>query len=537
MTMRPGRLALPTLLALAAILAKPPPAGAYGERIHRALPALALDEGALGPVAPGATPQDLGAFRAWLYGLGVATPDGALRERILARFPDEASFVDPRAFKELLSMNPEAEVFGVDRTAGEVPARRGDLLAAASAHPDDDRRNQDRFARDADGRVRVGPDGQPLPADPAILWMGRSTGVNSQAHAHYGLTRKRHSDDPGVLKTEPERFTVPVEAMAFGAELAEAYALLAFAASRFPSPARDHLVGLYEGAAFHHVQDVCNQVHAIQVGIYDFFVSAKLQSLVEDLVTGGGLLRSRRGFRSIGIGIISNHHLMSEELWADRVEEVLAAGPAGGDPEVRRAVEAARADDPDLLADLDRDAPGGTFAGFGRALAQAVVERSAPEGAEVYRRVFTFAPGLRSRHVAFDAEADDPEPFVADPADPEVGRALGEFYALQGRGFSRAGTAMRAFEARLAAFRTTAPAPGGDAAPDPALRAVVDAFFRARLDAADEAAARLAAWVPEPESDLPVSWWVLGIYALPLGAVAAALWRRRTRRPMDRRTP
>src|SRR5229473_3215603 len=62
----------------------------------------------------------------------------------------------------------------------------------------------------------------------------------------------------------------------------------------------DWLAACFAGAAFHHLEDVGNQIHTVQVGIYEFFRDAWMQSKLRDLRTLGGLLGERRSLRQIG---------------------------------------------------------------------------------------------------------------------------------------------------------------------------------------------------------------------------------------------
>src|SRR5205085_2293186 len=77
--------------------------------------------------------------------------------------------------------------------------------------------------------------------------------------------------DPEVLKKDPRRFAVPPTAHAYGREFAQLYTDLAGMAEN------EWLAATFAGAAFHHIEDVCNQIHTVQVGIYEFFESAFLQ--------------------------------------------------------------------------------------------------------------------------------------------------------------------------------------------------------------------------------------------------------------------
>src|SRR5690606_26299959 len=61
--------------------------------------------------------------------------------------------------------------------------------------------------------------------------------------------------------------------------------------------------------------------------IYDFFVDAKIQSILDWLWSLGGLLRPATPFRDIGIGIVANHHFLSESYFEKRLDEVIAGAP------------------------------------------------------------------------------------------------------------------------------------------------------------------------------------------------------------------
>ena len=186
-----------------------------------------------------------------------------------------------------------------------------------------DQRNRERLAYDADRKPLRDKKGQPVPADPALLNFGKLGFLSSQAHAHYGLPQLQFSDDPEVLKTDPRRFAVassypkgPVLTLA--AEMAQEHLDLALLASLCATPegapAGRALTHLYTGQAFHYLEDVSNQVHTVQVGLYDFFVDAFKARLMMSLRTGGGYLGPLRSLSSIGIDILTNHHTLSEAL-------------------------------------------------------------------------------------------------------------------------------------------------------------------------------------------------------------------------------
>src|SRR5205807_9668230 len=84
------------------------------------------------------------------------------------------------------------------------------------------------------------------------------------------------------VEKEPWRFAVPPTAHAYGAELAQLYTDLAFLAANSNLPGREWLATCFAGAAFHHVEDVGNQIHTVQVGIYEFFRAAWVQSKLRE---------------------------------------------------------------------------------------------------------------------------------------------------------------------------------------------------------------------------------------------------------------
>src|SRR5207244_12321445 len=118
-------------------------------------------------------------------------------------------------------------------------------------------------------------------------------------------------------------------------------------------------------------------------GIYESCQSACLQSKLRDLKTLGGLLGERRSLKQIGLRLIANHHLMSEDLFARHQRGV---------PEP----------DPSLQAE-------GALA-----LTKRIIDISSQEGPQVYRLAWTFsAPTLRdgvSGH-EYESNKDDPDAY------------------------------------------------------------------------------------------------------------------------------
>ena len=488
----------PSLVALFAVAA---PARAYDQRVHEKLSADACH--LTQPLAGGG--QAVRALRERLWNWGAHASDPQLRSRFTWRFPTAASF-DAWAMKELFALNPEKHVAGFD---DDVALPSGSeacaVFARASRLPDDDERDRDRFRHDGQRAVVKDDWGQPLPDDPATLEMGGRTGLSSQAHAHYGLPKLAFSDEPEVLKTDPRRFAVPPTVHTFGADFADSYSTLAVLASHVPDG--DRLALTFAGAAAHHIEDVANQIHTVQVGIYEFFVDAKIQSILEELKSLGGYLRPRRGFVAIGIDIIANHHVLAESLYAkhlltpdDPVAKQLAATPPDGE----------------FQATLER-VPAACAPGFGRAIAEALIDRSSYEGPLVYRAVRQVAQRRWSRAGESFSEEADPDDAIKPGAD------LGELYRLESIGARRAIQAMDVWWSRFSACKSATPE--GD-------RALAESLLRDRLDALDAAEARARLWKPPAPERTQRNWKVpagLALVVMLLALGTRRLLRRRRR--------
>jgi hypothetical protein len=470
------------------------PAFAYNEAIHSLLTRRAFaGKGAwLTETLQPPTAEDLESFRALFWRTAARLPDAALRAKFLARFPTPESF-GPWEMKQFFMLDPAATVHGFD-LADARPLQRGALLELASRWPDDDERNRRRYLRGPDHQIVRAPDGSPMPYDPATLDFGSLTGTTSQGHAHYGLVNEPLSDDPEVLKKEPWRFAVPPTAHAVGADFAQLYTDLALLSATSGLPSRDWLAASFAGAAFHHIEDVANQIHTVQVGIYDFFRDAWLQSKIRDVDTLGGLFGPRRSLRQIGVRLISNHHLFSEDLFAKRV--------LAGDAQVRAALDGLDRDDPSF-AMPDR-------ADFGRAIAQSMIDVSSREGGEVYELAYQFsAKTLRDGggHEYDGAKGDDPDSFLAQPS-PKRDAALAQFYEMEGRGLRRAATALRLWETRFQRALQQDP--------EAVRTESVQRSLAFLLPYHDAAAARRASWVPPRPDREPIAW------GYPVGALAVA---------------
>lgn len=476
------------------------PALAYGEEVH-----VRVTRGALAgrleadPAAP--DPAAFERLRARVDRVGRA--DLEVGPEWARRYPQP---VDRWALKELLLLNPDKEVWGFDRFDLDAPSEL-ELLAQASRQPDDDHRNRERLAHDADRKPRAG-----VPADPALLNMGRLGALSSQAHAHYGLKQLQFSEDSEVLKADPPRFAVAAgypkgPVLTLAAEMAQANLDLALlAAIEGDRP----LSLLYTGAAFHYLEDVANPIHCVQVGLYDFFVDAFKERLWMSARTGGGYLGQLRSLASIGIDILSNHHTLSEEL----TEKRLIAGDT--------ALTAALAEQaPGLDARLD---PAGEF---GMLLTRAMIDASAGDGAPMYAATRAIAsPRLRRAGEHFDDEKDDPFQ-NALPEDGALQAEWGRFWALQAASFSRAGTGLRAW---MEVFDRALPE-------DPAAREafadqVATRLVRRQLTMLQAAEARRADFEANPPDSAVKPERMPGMLAgeLAIGAVIAVVIGLRLRR-------
>ncbi|MCA1827344.1 MAG: hypothetical protein ABR567_14200 [Myxococcales bacterium] len=461
--------------AFAIVLAISAPASAYNEAIHALITRTALPQREVLVQPP--TQADLDAFRALVC----------------------KTCKDAWQLKEFLMLDPAARVHGFDLTPDDAtPMTATELLARASRWPDDDERNRHRYLRDAKTHEIVkASDGSPMPYDPATLDFGSLTGTTSQGHAHYGLVDGPLSDDPSVLKTDPARFAVPPTAHAYGAEFAQLYTDLALIAANSGLPSAQWLTLTFEGAAFHHLEDLANQIHTVQVGIYEFFQSAFIQSKLQDVKTLGGLFGERKSLKQIGLRLIANHHLMSEDLFAKHVGT------------------------PQMPPDAGFDAISGPQ--FGLALAKALIAQSSREGPDVYRLAWHFStPTLRdgvNGHEYDGDKGDDPDDFVDHSKRAEID----QFYALELRGVRRAANVLRAWQRRFDAEHERA---------DPALlkRVAVERIDALLVPYHEQAAKRRASYRPARDERLGVAWGYPVAAAVLLATAFGLIWARLSKR-------
>jgi len=393
-------------------------AWAYGDGVHAALTEQALRPLVGEAQVPVASAEQVDAL---LLSIDTWARTSAHAAAWAARYPQPPDF-DRWAFKELLLLNPDREVYGVDRFDEETSMLA--VLSVSARRPDDDYRNRERLAHNPDRSARPG-----VPDDPIILNMGTLGAISSQAHAHYGLDQLEFSSDPDVLQSDPPRFAVAVgwpagPVLTLAPEMAQTHinvATLAFLAGH------DGLGASWFGAALHYVEDVSNPIHTVQVGLYDFFQDAFFERWRVSARTGGGYFGELPTLATIGIGSISNHHTISEQY----TERYLL----NGDDEL---VAAINIDDAALLAAL----PNTADSDWALAATRALVHVSAPHGAPMYAATRAIVrPEYRSFGVKFDDQNDAPEAAVRPdltPADREA------FFVLQREAFSRGATTVRA---------------------------------------------------------------------------------------------
>jgi len=494
--------------ALAAALLAPAGARAYEEALHQFIGESALP-GDLPSDLARPTAEDAAELRRAIWSAGAGHRDARVRASFVARYPAPDAF-DAWALKELVGLTPEARVEGIDVFGDLGPDARA-AASVASRQPDEDHRNIERFAHDGQRRVRRDEWGRPLPADPAQLAMGALTGLSSQAHAHYGLPNLAFSDSPEVLKVEPRRFAYPPSAKAFAADFAQAHTDLALAAAALGTPGGRALAWRFLGNAQHYLEDVANQIHTLQA-VYPFFVDAKLESWKEELLSAGGLVRERPGFVDIGIGIIKNHHLFLENLWAKRLREAAAGHPAS--PRVGEGLDALARGEPAFERVLDAKALGPDTP-FARSIAEELIEASSLEGGEVYLVARDLARRRLSRSRYEVVDHADPDLELRPSPDPA---RLDRFYELEARGLARAATAVRRHTRIFRAAVAAAEESSG------ARRALLDSSLArlvgngiAGLEARES---RLAAYRPAPPPERSIDWWVVGLLAGVLGGAA-----------------
>ncbi len=489
------------LSLIAALLAAPTAALAYGVWIHSIVPVEVLKNFSNKNVpavrtqtVTGATDADVARFRLWFYGRAAAITDPTLRGAFLKRYPTAASF-DEAAFKTFLMSNPAAKVLGVDSFAAVTRARsRADAamdptppyapgqkltIAAAlemgSVYPDIDRRNQDRLFRGSDGQVVRTLKGDTVPMDPMTLNWGRLTGLSSQAAEHIGLNHEQHSSNSSVLSVTPWNFVVaigyPTDSVeSYAEQNAQMYTDLSYIALLSGQSGTEMLSYLYAGNAMHYIADVGNQIHTLQAGIEQFYSDATFDYWWGRLKTVFGLLGSTPSRNSIGIDILTNHHTLSEKLFQVELQRAYRFDSLGQkdsiSPSMRAALDGLRTGAPQFKRVLDavilRNAQKSWYPPVGSLIAATMIDSSYMEGAEVYRLVREIAvPQLHKAGVVVDFDTIPDAKvwdFVRPLSDPKVQAALDTFNIVEGRGLARVHDAVTWWWDRYMYYRATSAA-------------------------------------------------------------------------------
>ncbi len=276
---------------------------------------------------------DLERFRHFLYDVWSKSP--VIGSRFKKLYPTFTSF-DAREFKRFLGLSLEHPVPGIDVVGPVLDSLR--LAQWACAQPDEGM-NQDNWLYDDSGGLITDRWGRPVPFDPASAQMGGISGLVSQAYAHYQLCPGPKTDDFDILASHPERFASPPDVKTYAAHFAQVFADLAVLARMSDSPASRYLYVLFRGYSHHFILDGSDHFHTVQVGSRKFFVDALKQSLWFNTISAGGLFFRVPSLVTIGVRIISNHHLLGENLYAawlsgmiprdgihDRAQEALKEG-------------------------------------------------------------------------------------------------------------------------------------------------------------------------------------------------------------------
>ncbi|MGE0708064.1 MAG: hypothetical protein AB7N76_17355 [Planctomycetota bacterium] len=495
------------------------------------------------------TPPDaagLEAFRRFVY------QRAAQNARFRGRWPSEASF-DAAAFKDLLQLNPAAQVVALD----VVPAGRGTdvrtVVREGSVDPDLDLRNQNRLLVRG-GQVALDPFGRAVPYDPRTVDFGSLTGIASQYDAHGAMLRSGEKRDSFMTAIRhPEQFARPAEVLGSAPEFTESYAELAMIAKLWGGPGAEWLALSFGGNALHGIEDVGNQIHTTQIGTWKFWWDAKRHRFalklkrmfkrvpdpagytapssltpqqVDDALarieTGQtdqvdkqllfALGREPKGFptdREFGVLIIGAHHRLVEDfvqdLYLESRDALRAGQPQRARPEVVELLRRAKAGDKAFedrcraalrRAGLGTATPGETP--YGKVLTEVMVEASAPEAQAIYEAIRAISkPELKQGGNYHHTLGHKPLDFVTatEPSNEDV-RTI---WDLNGRAFARVVTAVRLWDEVFAA-ETAGVTPGSPAALDRAGK-IVDRLVAAQLDRLEAAEQRRAAYLDQKQRE------------------------------------
>lgn len=462
----------------------------YAVEVHKDFYDLAFGDAASGQTVTPPRPDDLAAFRRFVWERAAA-----LSPEFRRRWPTADAF-DAAAFKEFLALNPAKSVVGIDHVPADRPTDVRTVVREGSVDPDNDDRNQDRLLL-RDGKVVLDPFGRAVPYDPRTTWFGGLTGVPSQFDAH-GATLREGEKGGGVVTAfrHPEQFARPPVPLGSAPEFSQTYTDLAMLARLRGGPGAEWMALTFGGNNLHGLEDLGNQIHCTVLGIPEFFVDAKLTYYKRKL---RNLLRGRddpaagfgppasltpeqvndamakikagrvdevdRGVRfalghepkgqptdvDLGLQIIGNHHRLLEDFVESQTIAAMRAMAAGRPqdvpPHLRALLERAERGDARFearcRAALAAAGVGSDPAGkpeFARVLAEVMVQHSAPEAAPIYRAIRKISrKGLKREEVYDSALGHDPLKYVTTTR----GEHVDTIWELSGRAFARVVTILR----------------------------------------------------------------------------------------------
>lgn len=494
--LRLGRAWLTGALAGAALLASAaltPPAEGYAIEVHKDFWDLAFPQAQATRQIEPASADDLAALRAFVWERAAARNEAFRR-----RWPTAASF-DAAAFKELLALNPNKSVVGIDRVPADRPHDLRTVVREGSVDPDNDDRNQDRLWT-VNGQVQLDPFGRAVPYDPRTVWFGGLTGTPSQFDAH-GATLRTGQKGGGAWTAlrHPEQFARPPVALGSAPEFSQTYTDLALLARLRGGHGAEWLSLTFGGQNMHGLEDLGNQIHCTVLGAREFLFDGykthwldklkhpfRKRAAVADgfgppasltpaqvnaamaLIKAGREDEVDKGVRfalgkepkgspditELGILIIGNHHRLLEDYVESQTIKALddlEAGQAARVPaHLRALLERARRGDAEFearcRAALQAAGVGGQPAGtaeFARVLGEVMIEHSAPEAAPIYQAIRKISrPELKKGGTYDAALGHDPLQYVTRTDGPDVDR----IWELSGRAFARVVSILRLWE-------------------------------------------------------------------------------------------
>ncbi|MBL4845095.1 MAG: hypothetical protein JKY65_06200 [Planctomycetes bacterium] len=424
---------------------------------------------------------------------GVVWTHASHAPRFKARWPTLDRF-DSAAFKEFLGLNPFKQVVGIDT----VPSNRGpdarSIVRAASCDPDEDGRNEDRFFVQ-NGQVQLDAYGRALPYDPRVT--GQRIGIASRWHAH-GATLRTGKKSSSLISSirRPEQFARPPQPAGSAPEYSQTYAELALIAQLWGGEGSEWLALTYGGHSLHGIEDLGNQIHCTQLGTHKFLIDAAIAytgtrlkrfgkrrqsladggfiaptSLTPDQVnTAAALIGGRRSSEAdprvlfalgheprrpglvgtVNVIVGSQHRLLEafvQNQYLTSRDLIRSGRGAEALPEIKHLIAAARKGDAAFektcrarlrSAGLATQPAGSTP--FAKAIADAMIEASAPEAKACYEAIREISVKSLRRGARFGFD-QDPLQFVT--AHTTKNKHVRKIWKLSELAWARTVTAIR----------------------------------------------------------------------------------------------